>query len=246
MGRYEVTNIEYVIFLNSFAEPDKNCNGKPLGRLRQIAYNKNEDEYYLPGWPGAYEKVLDISRYPVINITWYGAIAYCNWLSIKQGLEPAYDLDTWELISDDYATVEGYRLPSHNEHKYAAMGGQDYEITDYPGSDDYNEVLWCKENSDAEPNSGFAGDDSGTHQVAQKNPNEAGVLDIGGNVSEYVNNYSTTDSSDGSKWYGHTGGNWDRASTACDISGTGGTGVGYMHPENNLFTVGFRIVRTKQ
>jgi len=57
---------------------------------------------------------------PAINISWSDAIAYCNWLSEKEGLSPAYDaqgnlLDQRGDITTDITKVEGYRLPTEAE-----------------------------------------------------------------------------------------------------------------------------------
>ena len=57
---------------------------------------------------------------PVINVSWYDAIEYCNWLSEKEGLAKAYDetgtlIDSKGKTTTDPSLVEGYRLPTEAE-----------------------------------------------------------------------------------------------------------------------------------
>lgn len=58
-----------------------------------------------------------MGNHPVVMVTWHGAVAYCNWTSQRDGLTPAYDLSTWELITP---VTGGYRLPTEAEWERAA------------------------------------------------------------------------------------------------------------------------------
>jgi len=124
---------------------------------------------------------------PVINVSWWDAIDYCNWLSEKEGLAIAYDqsgnlLDKNGKQTEDITKVEGYRLPTEAEWEYAARGGHkstnDYL---YAGSDEVDEVGWCNGNT-IKPE---------TNPVGRKQPNELGLYDMSGNVKEWCHSKFT-------------------------------------------------------
>ena len=37
----------------------------------------------------------ELPTHPVVEVTWFGAAAYCDWLSLKVGLPRAYDHADW-------------------------------------------------------------------------------------------------------------------------------------------------------
>jgi formylglycine-generating enzyme required for sulfatase activity len=108
---------------------------------------------------------------PVINVSWYDAVRYANWLSEQDGLTPAYRINgdsvTWTRSAD------GWRLPTEAEWEYAARGGVRARETVYAGSNSAGSVAWYDANSG-----------SRTYPVGQKQPNELGLYDMSGNVAE--------------------------------------------------------------
>ena len=154
---------------------------------------------------------------PVENVSWIDAVVFCNKLSKKVGLEPAYSINGENVEWNRNAN--GYRLPTVEEWQYAAKGGENYK---YSGSDNLDEVGWYDGNSGSK-----------THPVAQKKPNGYGLCDMSGNVWEWCwGSY-------GSENRYNCGGSWDYYATGCEV------GLRSWDDANRrIYNVGFRIVRS--
>lgn len=111
-------------------------------------------------------------EHPVVCVSWYDAVEYCNWLSRSEGLTPCYS-GSGENTVCDFAS-NGYRLPTEAEWEYATRGGNRSRGYDYAGGNSIGDVGWYSDNS-----GGL------THSVGQKMPNELGLYDMSGNVFEW-------------------------------------------------------------
>ncbi|AEE54382.1 formylglycine-generating enzyme family protein [Haliscomenobacter hydrossis] len=123
---------------------------------------------------------------PVINVSWFDAIDYCNWRSQEEGLQQVYQVNK-EQVTPNWS-ANGYRLPTEAEWEFAARGGSESQGFTYAGSNNVDEVAWFSENSGAK-----------TQPVGQKKANELGIYDMSGNVWEWCWDWYSAYSSSATK-----------------------------------------------
>ena len=193
----------------------------------------------------------DVLKNPVNCVNWYAAIAYCNKLSVKEGLDCAYTvsgISDWENFAYSSIPTEsnaswnaatcnfeasGYRLPTEAEWEWLARGGENYK---YAGSNTVGDVAWYRSNTN----------NTGSRDVKTKATNGYGLYDMSGNVWEWCWDwYGSSSSSTGASGASsgsfrfQRGGCWFSDGDGCKVAPNNHGNYPYGRDEYS----GFRLVR---
>jgi formylglycine-generating enzyme required for sulfatase activity len=196
-------------------------------------------------------------RHPVINISWYDAVAYCNWLSAQHGYTPAYIIDKNKRDPDNQydwivrlaPRADGYRLPTEAEWEYAARaGGKKVRFGNGKNRADPKEINF-NGSADYKQDYSVVGEYRKRTVPAGslRSPNALGLHDMSGNVWEWCWD-----------WYGDypdelqidprgaeegdgrvlRGGGWLSFPQYCRVAFRNSN-----RPDSRNYSIGFRLVR---
>ncbi len=132
---------------------------------------------------------LNYPNYPVVGVSWYDAVRYCNWLSQQYGFAACYDTVNWSFNP----SKNGFHLPTEAQWERAARGG--LATKKYPWGDEdpgtrcnyqfYQGVL-------VDSMANFL-NNRGPLPVGKFQPNGFGLYDMAGNVFEWCNDWYQED-----------------------------------------------------
>ncbi|MCC6694014.1 MAG: SUMF1/EgtB/PvdO family nonheme iron enzyme [Candidatus Hydrogenedentes bacterium] len=267
---YEVTNCLFTFILNyanqedyigvpvkAFMGGNVILNGQILLQIEDMV---GEPEYCDIEWDATHGIFFiarrdgqSMARHPVVEVSWYGALAFCNWLSEYHEYSNMYDLTTWTPA----AGFDGYRLPSETEWEFAAAwedlgdGGQ-HHIWGFVSSLLLTDISTTRVNYlstnplglTAPPLTTPVGYYDGTNGTTDS-VSPWGCYDMSGNVAEWVFEQPYNYEQEGSETKGTSltsriirGGSWQ------DVANDVRTAFRDSLPQDSTEpTVGFRIVR---
>jgi formylglycine-generating enzyme required for sulfatase activity len=148
---------------------------------------------------------LEIGHHPVVRVSWDEAARYCNWLSAKEGLPPAY-LETGGAVVGVDPLSTGYRLPTEAEWVWAARyagGSTPLKYTwgqSLPVPPDAGNFADLSAEGLVSPTlDGYDDHFPATAPAASFRPNPLGLFNMGGNVTEWMHDVYSASGPGGGK-----------------------------------------------
>ncbi|MEV5429040.1 formylglycine-generating enzyme family protein [Streptomyces sp. NPDC052701] len=218
-------------------DPDDEMVAVPAGRVTlsdrrtQRSWPVDVAPFRMSAFPvtqACYERVTGLrpsaargDRLPVEGVSWWDAVRFCNALSLREGLTPAYRLRIEDETAEWDASADGYRLPTEAEWEHACRAG-----TTGPRYGRLDDIAWYQDNSQGR-----------IRPVGGRRPNAWGVYDTLGNVWEWC--WDVYDAEVYGTYRVLRGGGWSDEHWSCRASVRR-----RGHPTFRIDDLGFRTVRS--
>jgi sulfatase modifying factor 1 len=267
MGKYEITNRQYCDYLNSALGLITVTSGVVYKAGSGTSYpycdTSTSNSYSQIAYSGGVFSVRtksgrDMSDDPMVLVSWYGAVAYCNWRSQQGGKEQCYNLSTWNCDFNKH----GYRLATEAEWEYAARGGLSGRRFPWGDTISHSQANYYSYWSgghpsypyDVSPTEGYHPNWDDVYPYTSPGgsfaANNYGLYDMAGNVWEWCNDWYSGSYYSSSPTNNPTGpitgssrvlrgGSWYSSASLCRVAYRYYYGFG---PDNRDFYNGFRCV----
>ncbi|WP_425470294.1 formylglycine-generating enzyme family protein [Streptomyces diacarni] len=160
-------------------------------------------------------------RLPVEGVSWWDAVRFCNALSRREGLTPAYHLGADDDVAEWDASADGYRLPTEAEWEHACRAG-----TTGPRYGRLDDIAWYRVTSKER-----------IHPVGGKQANPWGLYDMLGNAWDWC--WDVYDAEVYGSYRVLRGGGWSDEQWSCRASVRRRS-----HPTFRIDDVSFRLARS--
>lgn len=265
MDNSVITSSQYIVNITTPAQSMVQVEG---GTFNPAAnYTVTLSSFYISNFEVTQEEYLAVmginpsffsfgAHRPVEQVSWFKAVEYCNRLSMTKSATPCYSYGTygtnpanwpagWDNdynnqvnIACDWA-ANGFRLPTEMEWMFAARGGNQSHNYTYAGGNELQPYVWAYMTSLDQ-----------TNPVGLKLPNELGLYDMSGNVTEWLwdqlEMYSTYPDGAATDPHGpgtginraHRGGSASSEAQWCEVARRGAS-----FPDTMSGWMGFRVCR---
>ncbi len=195
IGKYPVTNAQYAKFVEAGGYSEQKWWTEAGWEYRQ-SEKWTEPRYWNDKqWNGA--------DYPVVGVSWYEAVAFCNWLNAQINPSPGPSPTGTHTSSKHQGGEQKWiMLPTEAQWQRAAQG-DDGRV--YPWGDEWdcqkcnNSVKLCNSNQTTP-----------VHQYTDMGTSPFGVTDLAGNVWEWCLSVyeNATYKNDNIRYHALRGGSW--------------------------------------